>query len=397
MNNNETSLALTILLGILMALSALGTDLYVPALPDIERSFGSPVSAVQATLTTYFLGLAAGQLLWGPLSDRHGRRPVLLAALGLMLAITTAAPFAPSIDVLVAARLVQGFAMAGGVVVARSIVRDLHAHEQAARLLARMMIVFSIVPIAAPVSGALLTAHAGWRAIFWTYVLVASGLLVAVAAGLRETAPPQRRSAHPAEIARGLGRILADGRFQGPLLLFLAAQMGILAWVASSAFTLAHMGVAIDAYGWMFAGVMLGQISGAWVASRFVLRLGSARLLRGGTWLVLGGGIAAAAFAWTGAQHWLALVAPFALLLFGTALVMPSATSLALSPFPHAAGAASSLIGSIGFIVAAILSTVLGALFDGTARPMASAAAIAGVAAFTFERMLAHGKRHGQS
>ena len=393
MNNKETSAALTLLLGVLIALSALGTDLYVPALPDVAASFASPVSAVQLTLTTYFLGLAVGQLIWGPLSDRYGRRPVLLAALGLMLAVTAAAPFMPSIGALVAARLVQGLGMSGGVVVARSIVRDLHAHEQAARLLARMMVVFSIVPIAAPVSGALLTAHAGWRAIFWTYVLIAAGLLVAVAAGLRETAPAERRSAHPAQIARGLGRILSDRRFQAPLLVFLSCQMGILAWVASSAFTLAHMGVALDAYGWMFAGVMLGQIAGAWVASRFVLRLGSARLMRGGSFLVLGGGLAVAAFAWAGAEHWLALVAPFAVLLFGTALILPSATALALSPFPQAAGAASSLIGAIGFTAGAFLSTLLGALFDGTARPMATAAALASLAAFAFERSLARGKR----
>ena len=393
MNNKETSAALTLLLGVLIALSALGTDLYVPALPDVAASFASPVSAVQLTLTTYFLGLAVGQLIWGPLSDRYGRRPVLLAALGLMLAVTAAAPFMPSIGALVAARLVQGLGMSGGVVVARSIVRDLHAHEQAARLLARMMVVFSIVPIAAPVSGALLTAHAGWRAIFWTYVLIAAGLLVAVAAGLRETAPAERRSAHPAQIARGLGRILSDRRFQAPLLVFLSCQMGILAWVASSAFTLAHMGVALDAYGWMFAGVMLGQIAGAWVASRFVLRLGSARLMRGGSFLVLGGGLAVAAFAWAGAEHWLALVAPFAVLLFGTALILPSATALALSPFPQAAGAASSLIGAIGFTAGALLSTLLGALFDGTARPMATAAALASLAAFAFERSLARGKR----
>ncbi|TMH67199.1 MAG: multidrug effflux MFS transporter [Betaproteobacteria bacterium] len=369
MNNKETSAALTLLLGVLIALSALGTDLYVPALPDVAASFASPVSAVQLTLTTYFLGLAVGQLIWGPLSDRYGRRPVLLAALGLMLAVTAAAPFMPSIGALVAARLVQGLGMSGGVVVARSIVRDLHAHEQAARLLARMMVVFSIVPIAAPVSGALLTAHAGWRAIFWTYVLIAAGLLVAVAAGLRETAPAERRSAHPAQIARGLGRILSDRRFQAPLLVFL------------------------DAYGWMFAGVMLGQIAGAWVASRFVLRLGSARLMRGGSFLVLGGGLAVAAFAWAGAEHWLALVAPFAVLLFGTALILPSATALALSPFPQAAGAASSLIGAIGFTAGALLSTLLGALFDGTARPMATAAALASLAAFAFERSLARGKR----
>lgn len=391
MNKNQTSLALTLLLGILVALSALGTDLYVPALPDTAASFGAPVSATQLTLTTYFLGLALGQLLWGPLSDRYGRRPVLVAALATMLAITGAAPFMPGIGELSALRFVQGFAMAGGVVVARSIVRDLHSHEQAARLLARMMVVFSFVPILAPVSGALLTQNGGWRAIFWTYAVIAAALLVAVLAGLRETAPAERRSAHPGEIARTLAAIIGDRRFVAPLLVFLCCQAGILAWVASSAFTLAHAGVSVAAYGWMFAGVMLGQIVGAWAASRFVLRVGSARLLRSGTLIVIVGGLAAAAFAWGGARHWLALVAPFALLLFGTALVLPSATALALSPFPQAAGAASSLIGAIGFVVAALLSTLLGALFDGTARPMASVAALAGVGALIFERRLARG------
>jgi DHA1 family bicyclomycin/chloramphenicol resistance-like MFS transporter len=210
---------------------------------------------------------------------------------------------------------------------------------------------------------------------------------------LRETAPSERRSAHPAEIARALGRILADGRFQGPLLLFLAAQMGILAWVASSAFTLAHMGVAIDAYGWMFAGVMLGQIAGAWVASLFVMRLGMRGLVRGGSWLMLAGGASAAAFAWAGSAHWAAIVAPFALMLFGAALVLPNATALALSPFPQAAGSASSLIGAIGFTAGALLSILLGTLFDGTPRPMASAAALAGVGVFGFERLLRHGPR----
>ena len=393
MNKNRTSLALTLLLGILVALSALGTDLYVPALPDTAASFGAPVSATQLTLTTYFLGLALGQLLWGPLSDRYGRRPVLVAALVVMLGITAAAPFMPGIGELAALRLVQGFAMAGGVVIARSIVRDLHSHEQAARLLARMMVVFSFVPICAPISGALLTQSGGWRAIFWTYAVIAAALLVAVLAGLRETAPAERRSAHPGEIARTLAGILSDRRFVAPLLVFLCCQAGILAWVASSAFTLAHAGVSVTAYGWMFAGVMLGQIVGAWAASRFVLRLGSARLMRSGTVIVIVGGVAAAAFAWAGAQHWLALVAPFALLLFGTALVLPSATAAALSPFPQAAGAASSLIGAIGFIVAALLSTLLGALFDGTARPMASVAALAGVGALIFERRLARGSR----
>jgi MFS transporter, DHA1 family, multidrug resistance protein len=393
LNKNETSAALTILLGILIALSALGTDLYVPALPDVAVFYAAPLSAAQLTVTTYFLGLALGQLAWGPLSDRYGRRPVLIAALALMLVVTAASPFMPSAGALAGARLVQGVGMSGGVVVARSIVRDLHAHEQAARLLARMMIVFSIVPIAAPVSGALLTSAAGWRAIFWTYALIAGGLLAAVIAGLRETAPAERRSVHPVAIAAGFAGMLAEPRFLGPLLVVLACQLAILSWVASSAFTLAGMGVSVDAYGWMFAGVMLGQISGAWVASRLVVRLGMAQLVRSGSWLVLAGGVAAAAFAWAGAAHWAAIVAPFALLLFGTALVLPNATALALTPFPRAAGSASSLIGAIGFTAGALLSTLLGSLFDGTPRPMASAAALAAVGVFGFERLLRNGSR----
>lgn len=391
MNKNETSPALTLLLGILIAFSALGTDLYVPALPDTAVSFAAPVSATQLMLTTYFLGIALGQLVWGPLSDRFGRRPVLLAALAIMLGITAAAPSMPTIGALTALRLVQGFAMAGAVVIARSVVRDLHSHEQAARLLARMMVVFSFVPICAPIAGAFLTQAGGWRAVFWTYAAIAAGLLVAVSAGLRETAPAERRSAHPADIARTLRGIVTDRRFVAPILLFLCCQMGILAWVASSSFTLAAAGVSVAAYGWMFAGVMLGQIGGAWAASRFVLRLGSARLLRAGALLVALGGFAAAGFAWGGASHWAVMVVPFAVLLFGTALILPSATSLALTPFPHAAGAASSLIGAIGFTFAAILSALLGALFDGTARPMASVAALAGVGAWLFERRLARG------
>lgn len=392
MKNNDTPLPLTLLLGILVALSALGTDLYVPALPDAGASFSAPVSATQLTITTYFVGLALGQLFWGPLSDRYGRRPVLLSALSVMLIVSAAAPFAPSIGALTLLRLAQGLAMSGGVVVARSVARDLHAHEQAARLLARMMIVFSVVPIGAPILGAALTAHYGWRAVFWALAAIAVGLLIAVAFGLRETVPDERRSARPAEIARTLASILAERRFVSPLLLFLSCQAGILAWVASSSFTLIQAGVSVAAYGWMFAGVMLGQISGAWVASRFVLRVGSARLLRTGAAIVLCGGLAAGALSWAGASHWLALVLPFTLFLFGTALVIPSATSIALSPFPHAAGAASSLIGAIGFTSGALLSTLLGITYDGTSHPMASIAAVAGVCAFTFERMLARGK-----
>jgi DHA1 family bicyclomycin/chloramphenicol resistance-like MFS transporter len=138
----------------------------------------------------------------------------------------------------------------------------------------------------------------------------------------------------------------------------------------------------------MFAAVMLGQISGAWCSSRLVLRLGIARLLRAGAALMLAGGTLAAALAWAGVAHWLAVVLPFVLFLFGSALIMPNATASALSPFPTAAGSASSLIGAVAFSAGAVVSSVLGAVFDGSARPMATVAALAGIAAFTVMSVL---------
>ena len=156
MNPQQTPARTVVLLGALIALPALGTDLYNPALPELAASLGVGVSAAQLTVTTYFIGLAGGQLVWGPLSDRLGRRPALLAGLAVMLISSLAAALAGSIAEVAVARLGQGFAMSSGAVVVRSIVRDMYAHERAARLLASVTIVFSIVPIAAPLTGCLL-------------------------------------------------------------------------------------------------------------------------------------------------------------------------------------------------------------------------------------------------
>jgi MFS transporter, DHA1 family, multidrug resistance protein len=392
LNNKPTPASLTVLLGLLMALPALGTDLFVPSLPALAQSFAASVSAGQSALTTYFIGLAAGMLVWGPLSDRFGRKPVLLAGLVMMFAASLAAALMGSIAGVASARLAQGFAMASGAVVVRSIVRDLHVHEQAAHLLASITIVFSIIPIAAPILGAQLAGRWGWQAVFWAIAAAGAALLAATTAWLKETAPLPRRSVHPLALAVSFASILRDRRFFAPMLLAVFTQAGLLAWVSNSAFTLVRgLGVSTVAYGWMFALVMLGQISGAWSSRRLVLRIGMARLMRAGVLLSLGAGLAAAALAWAGVAHWLAVVLPFALFLFGTALVMPNATATALSPFPGMAGTVSSLLGAMCFAGGALMSTLLGLAFDGSARPMASAAALCGLGAFLFERRLARG------
>ena len=392
MNKHGSPLGFTVLLGVLIALPALGTDLYVPALPVLAQALGAHADAAQFTLTTYFVGLAAGQLLWGPLSDRFGRKPVLFTGLLVMLASSVAALFLDSIAALAAVRLAQGLGMSSGALIGRTIVRDLHAREQAAKMLASMTVIFSIVPMAAPVAGALLAGSAGWPAVFAGMAAVAL-LLLFFTRSLQETAPPERRSVRPGAIVRTFAIILSDRRFLSPFALVFCAHIGILAWVSNSAFTLVRgLGVGTLAYGLMFALVMLGQITGAWACSRLVLRLGIPRLLRLGALLMLVAGAAAALLAWGGATHWLAVTLPFMLLLFGTALIVPNATAAALTPFPAYAGAASSVIGALGFTVGAVISTLLGAAFDGSARPMAGAAALAGAGAFLAERFLIRGK-----
>jgi DHA1 family bicyclomycin/chloramphenicol resistance-like MFS transporter len=394
LESRPASLPFTVLLGVLFALTALGTDAWLPALPVASQQLDAPVASMQLTVTTYFLGLAAGQLFWGPVSDRYGRKPVLLAGLALALGAALACAAADSAFVLALARLAQGFGMSAGPVTARAIVRDLHGQEQAARLLAHMGIVFSVIPIAAPLAGGLLVVLGGWRAVFWLLAAVAALLAAAVAASLPETAPAQRASAHPARVARAFGSIASEPRFLVPYGAMLCAQVGVFAFVSNSAFTLVHgLGVTPGAFSLLFALVMVGQIAGAWLSSRLVMRSGAARLLRAGTALAFGAGVAAALLAWAGAAHPAAVVLPFAAFLFATAMIIPNATALALQPFPRSAGSAASLMGATQFLAGAAVSSALGAAFDGTARPMAGVAALAGAGAFLIERSFLRGPR----
>ena len=380
---------LTILLGVLVGLSALGMDMFLPSVPAIARAFNVEPGSAQLAVTTYLLGLAAGQLAWGPLSDRIGRKPVLLAALAVFFAASAACAVADSLASVALLRFVQGAAMSGGPVIARSIVRDLAAHEAAAHLLGKMMVVFGFIPVLGPLVGAQLLSLAGWNGVFWFYAGFALVLVAIVSLGLPETAPAERPAISPARIAQRYGLLLRDRRFVAPLATALSAQMGILAFVATSSLVLVQaLRVTPTVFSLLFALVMIGQMTGGILGSRLVLRLGIERMVRLGTRLVLAAGALLALLVYSSVAHWSAIVLPMLVYILGAALLLPNVTAAALTPFPGMAGAASSLLGVLPFALGALVSALLGAAFDGTARPLALAVALAGASAFACERLL---------
>ena len=389
MTARVASAFLTTLLGVLIGLTALGMDLFLPSVPAIAQAFDAEPGSAQLTVTTYLLGLAAGQFAWGPLADRFGRRPVLLVALGLFFVSSAACASAGSLTSVVLLRFAQGAAMSSGPVIARCVVRDLAAHEQAAQLLGRMTIVFGFFPVAGPLIGAQVLTLAGWTAVFWFYAAFALALLATVALGFPETAPAERPAISPARIAARYATLLGDRRFVAPLATALCAQMGILAFVATSSLVLVQaMRLTPTAFSLLFAAVMLGQMIGGFAGSRLVVRLGIERMVRLGAGIVLVAGTALAILVYAGVSHWSAIVLPMLGYIFGCALLIPNATAAALTPFPQMAGAASSLLGVLPFALGALVSAALGAAFDGTARPLALAVAVAGAAVFASERLL---------
>lgn len=385
----SASFPLTLFLGFLIALVALGIDSTAPGLPALAEAFGSDPAAAQLTLTGLFAGVALGQLFWGPLSDRHGRRFGLLAGLAIVAAASVASALASDPASLATLRFVQGFALSCGPVIGRSIVRDRYSHERAAQLLARMMVVFGLVPIAAPVIGSLLLVLSGWQAVYWLHALAAAALLAAAARLLPPGAPGAASPQSAPALAATFAALLRQRPFLVPFLVLLGVQLGVIAFVSHSSVPLiSGFGLSPTEYGLAFAGVMFGQIGGAMVGSRLVPRLGLERMLRLGAVLAMAAGALLATLAWIDLRHWFAVVAPMFVYMIASSFVIPNATAAALSPFPQAAGSASSLLGAVAFGAGAVLSTVLGWTADGSARALASAIALCAAGAWAALRFL---------
>jgi MFS transporter, DHA1 family, multidrug resistance protein len=373
------TIALTALLALLVAFGPVATDMYVPSMPDIGRLLGASAAEVQLTLSSYLVGFAIGQIIYGPISDQYGRKPVLLTALVLFCAGSLACAAAPTIETLIAARTLQALGGSGAIVLARAIVRDLYAGDRAGSELSRMGAIMSIAPVGAPLIGGIVQTALGWRANFM--IVVGVGLVATVIAWRALPETLHRRRAEPISIVNMLRdyRTLVKNRALLAHLGISASYAGLFAWISGSPFVLQDLyGVSALGFAVAFAIACIGAIVGAAIAAPLVMRIGLDLTIGLGTLALSVGGLAMVAVIALGSSSVPALVLSMVLYHAGLGLAMPQAIAGALTPFPDHAGAASSLVGFVQQTSAALLGAVVGHALGQTAWPLVAAIAAMG-------------------
>ena len=380
------TIALTALLALLTAFGPVATDMYIPSMPDIGRSLDASALAVQLTLSAYLVAFAAGQVIYGPISDRYGRKPVLLAALALFCTASLACALASSIEMLIAARALQALGGCGAIVLPRAIVRDLYAGERAGRELSRMGAIMSFAPVIAPLIGAVVQAELGWQANF--LIIVAAGLAATVVAWRSLPETLQHRPAARISFASTLQSyraIIAHRAFLAHLGIVACSYAGLFAWISGSPFVLQNLyGLSPIGFGIAFAGASLGSVTGGAVATSLVTRVGLDRTIGLGTLALAVGGLAMVAGQALEFAPIASLVLSMVVYQIGLMLALPQAIAGAMTPFPDRAGTASSLVGVTQQISAAALGTAVGHAAGYSAWPLAGAVAAMGCLSFLF-------------
>jgi DHA1 family bicyclomycin/chloramphenicol resistance-like MFS transporter len=373
------SIGSAVLLATLVALGPLSTDLYLPSLPELAAAFDSDAARVQLTLSVFLAGFGIAQLVYGPVSDRFGRRPVLLGGLAIYLLSSVACMLAPGIDTLIAARFFQALGACAGPVLGRAIVRDLYGPVEAARVLAYLGGAMALAPMLGPVLGGFLTVWFGWRANFALLATFSALQLIATALLLRESnALPDATATRPRRILANYRRLAVAPSYLGYLLCFAASYAALFAFISGSSFVLIGLfGFSPQGFGASFGFAVSGYLAGTLMAARLASRMPSRRLVLIGTVLGAAAGSAMLLLAAAWPTAWGVLLPMFCCML-GTGLVIPNAIAAALAPYPGMAGAASALMGFVQMALAAGVGAAVGHAFDGSPVPMAIAVALCG-------------------
>jgi DHA1 family bicyclomycin/chloramphenicol resistance-like MFS transporter len=374
------SFALTLLLSFLTALGPLSMDMYLPSLPDIAHSLNAPVAQAQLTIASYLFGFGFGQIVYGPASDRFGRRPVLLVAILLYGAATVICAAAQSIDALIAARFVQALGGAGVVVLARAVVRDIYSGTRAGRELSLMGSITALAPIVAPTIGGLLQTMFGWRACF--VLLISFAVIAGLAAGFLLPETLRQRASGPFSAAATAGlykSVVVHRGFLANLGIMTTAFIGLFAWISGAPVVMQGpaYGLSPLAFGVTFGLGAAGYMVGTFIASRIVMRVGLDRMMGVGTVIMAAGGLVMIlVVAFLADAVW--FVGAMTIYLAGLGFVLPSAMAGALTPFADRAGTASSVMGFVQQIGAALAAGLIGLYLGHSAWPVTLAVAAMG-------------------
>jgi DHA1 family bicyclomycin/chloramphenicol resistance-like MFS transporter len=377
------TLAMTVMLAFMTALGPLATDLYLPSLPHIGAALGASPAAVQLTLSAYLIGFSVGQIIYGPISDALGRKPLLVASFALFVVATVACAIATSVETLIVARAIQAFGGAGPIILARTMVRDLYEGPRAGREMSMMGSIMGVTPIIAPVLGGFLQVGFGWRSIFAT--MAAGGLVLALLAAflVPETNRFRDRShLSPGAILRSYRVVLKNRAYRAYVALLSLSYAGLFAFISASSFVMQGVyGLDEIMFGIAFALCSVFFVIGTLIGTRIVVRRGFDRTIGVGVALLAIGGVGQWLGAYFSPGQIVALVIPEMIYFTGIGLVLPQAMAAAMAPFPERAGAASSLAGFVQMVCASAAGAGVGAFVGGSAMPLVTASALSGIGA----------------
>ncbi|WP_426103120.1 multidrug effflux MFS transporter [Massilia sp. TSP1-1-2] len=380
-----------LLVACFLMLQPLSTDLYLASLPSLGSVFGAPMATVQLTLSMFVIAFGLAQLVIGPLSDRYGRRPVVIWGLGLYVVASLLCAFAPSIELLIAARFVQALGCCSAIIIARAIVRDAYAPADSVRVIARVSTWLALAPLTGPILGSYLQVTFGWRAAFVALTLLSSAVLAAVILRLPETNEHKdARATELAGLAANWRLVLGSRQFWAHALPGALSYGSIFAFISGSSPVLIRiLQVPTEWFGYCFAFGVSGYMTGTIVCRRLLPTFGPAVTLRIGSTLSVGAGALFLAAAGFGLAHWALVTGAMFLTMLAHGVNFPVSQSGSVTPFPQQAGTAAGLMGALYMCVAFVVGTAVGATYNGTLYPLAAIACTLGASIFVSVRLLA--------
>lgn len=361
-----------VVLSLLLGLQPVTTDLYLPSLPSLARELRAPMASAQLTLSALILSFGLGQLLVGPMSDRFGRRPLLLGGLSVYVIASLLSMMAPTIDTLIGTRALQGIGLAAAVVCGRAMVRDLYEPLEGTDVMSRGQTGLGVFALASPLVGGWLAMGAGWRAALATTGLIAAAGLALVILRLPETLQQQHPEAlRPARMLKNWAAIARHPAFRAWALLLLCTYGGLYTFLAGSGFVMIEvLGISRAHYGWVLASSSASYLIGTFACRRALARWGIARSVTWAGFFSAAGGLSLIALTWWGSPTWWSIAAAHALFAFGHGVHQPCGQAGVVAPFPAQAGAASALSGFVLAGGAFVIGLWLGHTLDDAVWPL---------------------------